>query len=859
MSNLHNPSEGAVANAFMTSFQQGKTKRSFGHSRDDESKRSVSSCRGSHNESVIDSTASNSPSSEPIFIPQEARGQPLTAFSISVRLRNILLGRKKLRLAGDLCGFTFSDFLRCRNCGKKTVNELRELVNSIQHSHQSADSQAGIIVQESPPPLIGDAFFIPTNLYNLNVSDLPLSVRLEGVLVRKKVRHLGDLHGVTVSQLRAVRSCGRKTILELIRLINRARAGEFSTEPESTWNPPKLVCALDTLIADLPNRDAEILVERLGGASDEIQTLEQIGAKFRLTRERVRQIVKKSVKRIRKAGSYRLKSYIEQVEKRCCETVCPLTPALLKLWLKQASTCRFNIPFYVRLLGELSPAIPSWSAGRDMSAIQVERGGEIEQELKVVLHERFQSLPLSGALHQLQTKVSLRNLKAIDFLAALQHFRSFKIDFPEPDAPVVRLARRVPFDVAKAVLQASNSPMSPEEILARAQSIFGPDIARWTTCTIEHALVEDKGFYLLGRRSYGLRQHFSLPERMWEQAAVDFRGLLKQQNRPVSTVEVINHRCFDWAAQTNTNELACILREDKKLIDLGRFLFALAEWGIEERQYVKDLIPKVLQKAGRPLTATEVVARLQQLRSVSPQGISSCLRKHREVRDYGFSHFGLKSWGDSVKASIVTDVALIQRIIRRAEPPLTFARLCGILGISTDGELADALWQTSTVMGDVLRIPESRTDTGRLIHKSCRLERAVVATAREVNRPLPLYEFQWELNERFGPLFATKSLDELRRCLEQSTMFIRNAAGEFILDIHLDQLGLDADSIRRCCAAILLESSEIVGCEDLLERLEADGKSWEELSPDILASLLRDDPIFQEVGHDRFRVQECKH
>ena len=80
-----------------------------------------------------------------------------------------------------------------------------------------------------------------------------------------------------------------------------------------------------------------------------------------------------------------------------------------------------------------------------------------------------------------------------------------------------------------------------------------------------------------------------------------------------------------------------------------------------------------------------------------------------------------------------------------------------------------------------------------------------------------------------------------------------------LVDVHLDQLGLDGDAIRRACAEILSESKEIVGCEDLLERLEADGKTWEELSPDILASLLRDDAAFQEVGRDRFRVKTCKH
>jgi hypothetical protein len=97
----------------------------------------------------------------------------------------------------------------------------------------------------------------------------------------------------------------------------------------------------------------------------------------------------------------------------------------------------------------------------------------------------------------------------------------------------------------------------------------------------------------------------------------------------------------------------------------------------------------------------------------------------------------------------------------------------------------DKLWQTCAAIPAILRLPDECTGITRLIHKACRLERALIATAREVNRPLPLYEFQWELNERFGPLFAMKTLDDLRRCLEQSPMFLRKANGEFILDIHL--------------------------------------------------------------------------
>jgi hypothetical protein len=292
---------------------------------------------------------------------------------------------------------------------------------------------------------------------------------------------------------------------------------------------------------------------------------------------------------------------------------------------------------------------------------------------------------------------------------------------------------------------------------------------------------------------------------------------------------------------------------------LGKFLFALAEWGLQEREYVKDIIPRVLREAGRPLTGIEVLARLQKVRSVSPRSMSEFLRKNPQVRDYGSGHYGLESWGKSAQMRIVTDSALIERIIRRGEPPLRFARLCELLNIPTEGNLAEKLWKTCASLTSIIRLPDTCASVTRLIHTACRLELALVATAREVNHSLPLYEFQRELNERFGPLFAMKTLDELRRCLERSAMFLRNADDEFVCNIHLERLGLDGTAIRAACYEVLSRTNEIVGCVDLLERLEADGKSWETLSANILASLLRDDETFQECGHDRFRVKLCKH
>jgi hypothetical protein len=799
------------------------------------------------------------PALETIFIPEQARGRPVSSFRLSVRLQHVF-GQKGFCLIGDLHGLAFSEFQKYSNCGRKSVNELRELVRALQRGEDIYRTERSA-VQKAVPALVAGTLFVPSSVQVVSPFDLPLSVRLEGVLRHRKVSSLGDLHGIAVTDLRDTPNCGKKTIEELVGLIERVAKGEFKSQTESDvpWNPVELLRILDSLIALLPTREHEVLVFRFGGDGSSVLTLEEVGTKFGLTRERIRQISRLAVTRLQKGGSRRLRAYLTHLETICQDAVCPLTPDLLSHWIsEEAQRCRFPMVFYVRLLGELSTGIPAWPHGQEPSSVVNDRHETVVGVVEDSLRAGLRSFSIQDAYAIARRRAKGVRLSAGEFLAAIKTTKRLRVQFEGPTEAQVKLPRLLAAEVARVVLRSSKSPLTPEDILAQARELFGNEIPAWNGRTLGNSLVEEKGFHLLGPRSYGLREHLLLPENLWGQARADFRDLLRQLNRPVSSAEAVNNHRFKWTEQTNAYELACILRGDDRLIDLGKFLFALAEWGIEEREYVKDLIPKVLIQAARPLTGTQVLERLRQLRSVSPTGIASLLRKHPDVRDYGFGHYGLKLWGDSVKGSIVTDPALVERVIRRAVPPLTFMRLCEILDISTVGALADNLWRTCSAFRDVLRLPEEQSHSTRLIHRSCRLERALVATAREINRPLPLHEFPWELNERFGPLFKGKSQEEMRRCLEQSPLFLRNATGQFILDIHLEQLGLDGHAIRRECAEILSQSNEIIGCEDLLERLEAGGKCWEELSPDILASLLRDDPTFQEIGCDRFRLKACK-
>ncbi len=284
--------------------------------------------------------------------------------------------------------------------------------------------------------------FVPADVQDLKFGDLPISVRLQGVLRQKRLTRLGDLHGIKVNELKGVRNCGKGTIAEILRLIEKAVAGGFAavTEADVGWAPADLAKFIDALVAGLSPRDVGILRLRLDGEKRQWLTLEDVGAKFNLTRERIRQVIEKIAASLLKAGSRKLNAYLRHVEHACHELVCPLTPALWEQWLgEKVRDCRFSSTFYVRLLYEMYPAIPAWPKGQAPSAYGGKRTDALESAFKLLLQDDPRPVPLPEAFAKIQAK--LRGLGVGEYLDILWHSRQIRVEFPRPDRPELRLSR----------------------------------------------------------------------------------------------------------------------------------------------------------------------------------------------------------------------------------------------------------------------------------------------------------------------------------------------------------------------------------------------------------------------------------
>jgi hypothetical protein len=430
-----------------------------------------------------------------------------------------------------------------------------------------------------PEPTRGACLSVPDSVSHLNPFEFPSSARLEGLFRRRGVTRLGELHGVPLEELRNFGNCGPRTIAELVHLLERIVAGDYAI-PEDCLSPASialLLRKLDDTIGDLPVREREILLLRVGATKNgRPWTLRKVGDKFHLTRERVRQIMELILPHIRKSGGPGLAAQLRAIAAACVEKVCPLTPQLLSKWLEGAkSPGRYSLSVYVHLLGELHPEIPAWPAGQEYRTDP--RPGQQEvamRALRRILQQGEWRLPLKAAYKRTTAQADLRGLSVVDFVAGLKHARGLAVEFPKPDQPQVRLRWMAATKAVASILEASRRPLALKEIIARLKSVFGPEMGDWSLGSVRRALTLEG--YCLARGSFGLRHHFKLSEPLGRKACADVYALLQKQSLPISPFRVVSSRQFKWTANTNGYELAEVLREDGRFVEVRRFHFDLA-------------------------------------------------------------------------------------------------------------------------------------------------------------------------------------------------------------------------------------------------------------------------------------------
>ncbi len=584
----------------------------------------------------------------------------IASLDLSVRTANCMQ-RENIIYIGDLVQLSESQVLAFKNFGRKSFYELKEMLNSF-------DLRFGMQIPGWPPSDIEELIrAVNRGEYDPNQPTEPLEdhtevlsdeeaaekyskmgllkkVELLGLTVRSSnclqnlgIFYIGDLVLKSEGELLRTPNFGRKSLTELrasldklglqfgMRLSNwplkniEALASLHNESLASECEEP-LYTAFSRSIAKISDAREKIIIEERLGLKGRIRTLEDIAQELHLTRERIRQIQKKSIKSILK------KEFWDDI---------------LKIRIKQLLNSR-QAPLYLDEIGNED----SWFSGfennqvllehlilsfsnikrlhifahegrRIISRISFEEWRDIKYDLMNMLEH---SLDLGHTMDDIEmfaeSKLAKAGAPELSSLLVEQLYKDLNFSIINGEMTLVSVGNSLGSHL-RALLETAEKPMHFEQIATLYEQRYGvPISSRYV-----HACLGHQGFPLFERGTYGLLRHLAIP--------LDTQNSIRQRieeviqdgppERQWHTSDLIDHFAGEpYAAELNKYTINIILKPTKRLRYLGHWSWKNKSAGDDDadRLHIRMAIYETLKSAGRALRVEELQELVSQARGI---------------------------------------------------------------------------------------------------------------------------------------------------------------------------------------------------------------------------------------------------
>ncbi len=425
------------------------------------------------------------------------------------------------------------------------------------------------------------------------LEEIPLSVRTSTVLNNLGLRTLGEVMLIPASQLLKQRNFGRKSLNELQDIVPRIIMNEeIAMLPGLDDASPIDFSSFESMVDSFVklgvkgSRNQKIVFASLCFDSDRAPTLEQLGVQFDLTRERVRQILKKSMTQM-------------------------LFPGILKLldsfWEKIESLIKSG-------------------------------GGIVDlPELSVCIQQEYQwkNSPSPGALEHILSLNNFETFINIDqgvlqvececLSCSIPMDQIIKLDFEENETYHIDVVTKRILDACKGRChyQAAN-----RFFRAHTRKLIGESNIAFV---IEGDIVYQYSNWTL-RKSKNLKDIICCT--------------LAQRGSPMHFTEIgesIRSVNKHYSDSTDQNFHGALGRYEEFEI-VGRGTFGLAEWGLGGYRSVSAGVEDYLTKTGLPVRQCEIIQALYP--EFSPSNIYAALNNTSRFKSLGESYFDtISNWG----------------------------------------------------------------------------------------------------------------------------------------------------------------------------------------------------------------------
>lgn len=353
----------------------------------------------------------------------------------------------------------------------------------------------------------------------------------------------------------------------------------MGTQTQNSLNDFQPVTLVNEFLGQLKERDREILSKRFGLMGSEVETLESIGKKHNLTRERVRQIEKDSLNLLKKKHLAALDKALQLIFDTIKENGNIMSEELLMQTTLNDKTDKnelnsvkflFCLGDQFRELKETPEFFESWCIlGFDLARLT-----QVIKEFTTILESEG---------HVLTPDVLYQRFKQTDF-------------YKEHELELTDKVLHSYLTVSKAI------QINPFEEIG---------LKHWSE-------VKPRD---VGGKAYLVMKHHGKPEHYSE------------------ITKLINGNKFDDRVayqETVHNELI----KDSRFVLIGRGIYALSEWGYT-KGVVADVIKEIIKALGRPLTRDEIISEVMKRRQVKRNTILVGLSNRKNFQKVGKDKYGL--------------------------------------------------------------------------------------------------------------------------------------------------------------------------------------------------------------------------
>jgi len=336
--------------------------------------------------------------------------------------------------------------------------------------------------------------------------------------------------------------------------------------------------AIDDIFLVLTDKEKEIIVKRFSLNNKPRQTLEKIGQKFAVTRERIRQIEENALRKLRRT-----------IDNTRLENVTTLAKQILK---------EFD-----GLMTEdnLISKLISYTNGNDIDWHIIRLALSIDEDIIPIKLKKSNELRSAWRLDN----VSDKNIKIV-INAVIKVLKKEK-DVLDIKAIIERVKKILPINASNKFIKSS---MTVSKMLKLTDKGWG--LMTWRH--VNPRSIRDKAFIIM--KKIGKPLHFVEISNRIAEAGFDHK---------IVTVQAVH------------NELI----RDEKFVLIGRGLYALREWGYNDGT-VSDVIEDILNRSKKPLPKTKIIEEVLKLRQVKQGTISLNLQKNPKFVRVGRAVYSLK-------------------------------------------------------------------------------------------------------------------------------------------------------------------------------------------------------------------------